>query len=88
MIMSLKQRKTKFKPRINVNHNIYNVMSEAFFYYARGYYSSGEGIFRFSAPFHSFRTSRSILWPLNWNSRYIGNDDLLFRLGYMLFNKQ
>ena len=25
MIMSLKQKKTKFKPRIKLNHNIYNV---------------------------------------------------------------
>ena len=30
-----------------------------------------EGIIRFNAPFHCFRTSRSLLWPLKWNSRLL-----------------
>ena len=30
-----------------------------------------EGIIRFNAPFHCFRTSRSFLWPLKWSSRLL-----------------
>ena len=31
----------------------------------------GESIIRFNGPFHCFRTSRSLLWPLKWSSRLL-----------------
>ena len=30
-----------------------------------------EVIIRLNAPFNCFRTSRSLLWPLKWNSRLL-----------------
>ena len=39
MIMSLKQKKIKFKPMIKLNHNIYvvsNILSQVIFFFWRG----------------------------------------------------
>ena len=30
-----------------------------------------KGIIRFSGPFYCFRTSKSLLWPLKWNSKLL-----------------
>ena len=57
---------------VKMHCNIYRIMlePEAFLQSSsRGLKS--EVIFRLNAPFNCFRTSRSLLWPLKWNSRLL-----------------
>ena len=53
--------------------NIYRIMlePEAFLQSSGRRRLKSEFIIRLNAPFHCFRTSRSLLWPLKWNCRFL-----------------
>ena len=52
--------------------NIYRMMLEPeAFLQSSSRRLKSDVIIRFNESFHCFRTSRSLLWPLKWNSRFL-----------------
>ena len=58
---------------VKMQCNIYRIMlePEAFLQSSGRRRLKSEFIIRLNAPFHCFRTSRSLLWPLKWNCRFL-----------------